>query len=106
MSDVVRMSIAEWRPPWCRYGAEQRPADSPRENIVEVEVQLRDGADAGAARAIGRDDRLDPDLEIVSDPDHARIERARDHKAGAGMVLDRCHELRFEDRNEMIDEVR
>src|SRR5580704_4426614 len=105
MSDVVRMSIAEWRPPWCRYGAEQRPADSPREHIVEVEVQLRDGADAGAARPIDRDDRLDPDLEIIADPDHAGIDRARDHEVDAGLVRNRRRELAFHDWNQVVDEV-
>src|SRR5436305_12639129 len=82
-------SIAEDRPPLVDGRAEDRLSDRCRENVVEIEVQLRHRADAGAARAVDRDDRLERDLEVVPDPDHPRIDRAGGADSGVEVVADR-----------------
>ena len=48
--------------------AEDRLADGGREHVVEIEVELRHRADAGAAGAIDRNDRLEADLEVFVRP--------------------------------------
>ena len=59
---------------------------------------------AGAALAVDRYHRLQADLEIASDPDHAGVDRPGRHTV-AEIVGDRRRELCLDDRNEMIDEV-
>src|SRR5215468_1674467 len=105
MIDVVRMSVAERQPPCCGRAAEQRPADTPGENVVEVEMQLRHQTHTGAAGAVDGNDRLDTDLEVVADPDDAGVDRARRSDPGEGIVGDGPAELRLDDRYQMIDEI-
>src|SRR4029077_8620300 len=56
--------------------AEQRLADAARVDVVEIEVQLRDDADIGSTLPVDRDQRLDTDLEGVTDPQHPGIDGA------------------------------
>ena len=54
-------------------GTDQRPPDRRRKDIVEIQVQLRQNADAGPTGMVYRHDRFETDLEIASDPDHSWI---------------------------------
>ena len=65
-----------------------------REHVVEIKMQLPEDADAGAAGAIDRHLRLEADLEIAADPDHARIDGAGGDEAVAEIVGDRRRHLR------------
>src|ERR1700745_4098318 len=85
---------------------EQRLSERAREDVVEIEVELPDRPDAGAARVIDRNDRLEADLEVASDPDHARTDRAGDDEVVAEIVLNGRYEPRFDDRDQVIEEVR
>jgi hypothetical protein len=59
---------------------------APRENVVEIEMQLGEDPNAGAAVAVEWNDRLDTDLEIASHPDHTGIDRPGRHKTVADIV--------------------
>ena len=69
-------------------------------------MELPKEADAGAAVVIDRNYGLKADLEIASDPDHARVDRAGRDKAIAKIVRDRSCKLCFDKRDQMIDQVR
>src|SRR5579863_10055533 len=86
-----------------RGTADERLSDRLREHVVEIEMELAEHADTAAARAVDRNDRLDTDLEIASDPDNARIDRAGGDVAVAEIVGGRRRKLRLDYRNEMID---
>src|ERR1700679_316741 len=88
-----------------RRAAEQRLSDRGREHVVEIKVQLPENADAGAAGAVHRHLRFETDLEVATDPDHARIDRAGGDEAVAEIIGDRRCELCFDDRNQMIDDI-
>src|ERR1022692_1709119 len=60
-------SVAEDRPPLVGGSAEQRRADRSWKKVVEIDVELHHPADAGAALAVDRHDRLHGDLEGVAD---------------------------------------
>src|SRR5215472_5803251 len=72
-----------------RYAADQRLPVALGEDVVEIEMELPEKTDAGAAVAIDWNHRLKADLEIAPDPDHARIDRAGRDKAVAKVVRDR-----------------
>ena len=55
---------------------------------------------------VHREHRLSTDLEIGADPDHAGINRSDCDGAVAEIVGDGRRELRLNNRNQMIDEVR
>jgi hypothetical protein len=65
------------------------------EDVVEIEVQLADDADPRAAVAIDGNYRLEANLVISPDPDHARIDRAGGDKTIAKIVRDRGCKLCF-----------
>ena len=46
------------------------------EDVIEIEMDLGDDADISAGRAGYRDDRLDPQLDLLARPDNARVDRA------------------------------
>src|ERR1700726_2640191 len=102
---ILRM-VSSPRHVFCwRARSEQRLPDGAREYVVQIEMQLRYGAYAGATRSIDRDNGLHPDLEIGPDPDHSRIYRSGDDEVVAEIVCNWRRELRFHDRDEMIDEI-
>src|SRR6516225_9055663 len=86
--------------------ADQRLPVGLGEDVVEIEMELPEEADARAAVAIDRDDRFEAYLEIAPNPDHTRIDRAGRDKAVAKIVRNGGCELGFDKRNQMIDEVR
>ena len=86
--------------------ADQRLPVALGEDVVEIEMELPEEADAGAAVAIDWNHCLEAHLEIAPDPDHARIDRAGRDKAVAEIVRDRSCKLCFDDRDQMIDQVR
>src|SRR5437588_3195052 len=57
--------------------SEDRPAERVGKNVVDVEVQLRDEADAVTALPVHRKNRLGGELNMLPRPDEARIDRAR-----------------------------
>src|SRR3954452_5499255 len=65
--------------------SEDGPAERMRENVVDVEVQLRDKADAVAAALVHRKNRLGGELDMLPGPDEAGIDRpGRAAAAGPG----------------------
>ena len=85
---------------------QERPADRRREHVIEIKMQLAKKSDAGPACPVDRKHRLSPDLEIGADPDHARIDRSGCDGAIAEIVGDGGRELRLNNRDQMIDEIR
>ena len=69
-----------------RCPAKQRPPDGGREDVVEIKMQLAENADAVATCPVDRELRLQPDLEIATDPDHTWINGAGGKKAVAKIV--------------------
>src|SRR5262245_57759617 len=96
-------SVAEHRPP--RVAGEDRPADRRREDVVEIEVQLADHADAAAAGAVDRYDRLDAELEVLAGPQDARIDGTGRAEPRVECIANRCLELGFYDGDQAVDEV-
>src|SRR5258708_5424678 len=86
--------------------AEDRLADRGGEQVVEIDVQLRQRTDIASAVTIDRNDRLEPDLEVIADVDHAGIDGAGRPQSGAGEIRGRRLERSLDDRNEAIDEIR
>src|SRR5260370_10927711 len=86
--------------------AEDRLADRGGEQVVEIDVQLRQRADIASAVAVDRNDRLQPDLEVIADVDHAGIDGAGRPQSGAGEIRGRPLERSLDDPNEAIDEIR
>src|ERR1700730_5099266 len=84
----------------------ERLADRRWEYVIEIEMQLRNYPDPAPAVTIDRDDRFDADLKIIADPDHAGVDGASGPKGHAEIVGHRRLKLRFDDRDEVIDEVR
>src|SRR5262249_8051787 len=105
---IVRIGMAsasKGKSRWRRRRAEQRSTQRGREHIVGIKVHLSHHADVAATLAIDRYDRLDTNLKIVSDPDHAGLDRAGSHEAVAEIVADGCRELYLDDRDEVVNEV-
>src|SRR5579872_359678 len=88
-----------------RRSAEQWLSDAPREHVVEIEMQLSNDPNAGAALAVDRDHRLQPDLEITSDPDDAGVDGASGRIGVAEIVGDGRGQAGFHDRDQVIDEI-
>jgi hypothetical protein len=86
--------------------AKYRLADSIRIEVVEIEMQLRDNADIAAAFPVDRDQRLDAELKHITDPDHTGIDGAGGVGAGCKRVRHWRLQVRFHQRNEMVDEIR
>src|SRR6266404_2377058 len=83
-----------WSIPWKRacgldIVAKDRPADAVRIDVIEIQMQLRDHPDIGAALPVDRDQRLDGDLKGISDPDHPGIDGAGGHGTRSKGVRDR-----------------
>src|SRR6202790_3646681 len=86
--------------------AEDRRADAARIDVVEVQMQLRDHPDIGAALPVDRDQCLERDLEGAADPDDAGIDGARRHRSrGERIRYWRLHG-RFDQRAQVIDKTR
>src|SRR5229473_7904255 len=110
VSQLLRSLNCAWltseRSCWSDGAAEDRLADRGGEQVVEIDVQLRQHADIASAVAVDRNDRFEPDLEVIADPDHARIDGAGRPQSGAGEIRRRRLERSLDDRNEAIDEIR
>src|ERR1700686_2765099 len=91
---------------WLDIVAKDRPADAVRIDVIEVEVQLRDRPDIGAALPVDRDQSLDGDLKCISDPDHPRIDSAGGHASRSKGIRHRRLQRRFNQRDQVIDEIR
>src|SRR5262245_21456955 len=57
------------------HAVERRPREDLRPDVVQVEVDLRQGADVLADVVVHGDDGLDPELKILPEPDDAGIDR-------------------------------
>ena len=68
-------------------------------------MQLAENADAVATCTVERELRLEPHLEIATDPDHTRINGAGRKKVVAEIVGDRRRHLELDDRDQVIDEI-
>src|SRR6476646_8113385 len=55
---------------------ERRPREDLRQDVVQIEVNLREGADVLADVVVDRNDRLEPELEIPPEPDDPRVHGA------------------------------
>src|SRR5258708_35208851 len=56
--------------------AEDRPPDTPGEQVVEEEMELKDATDAVAAQAVDRNDHFGADLVVLPGPDDAGLDGA------------------------------
>ena len=68
-------------------------------------MNLPEHADTRPAGAVDRNDRLKPDLEITPNIDRTWINGAGGRGGIAEIVRDWGKQLRFNDRDQMIDEV-
>src|SRR6516164_7410462 len=103
-----RLICSSWseRLCWSDGATKDRLADGGWEQVVEIEMQLRDHPDAGSTLAVDRDDSFDSDLEVVAHPEHARID-------GAGCldvietrkVGDRGLQRSFDERDQVVEEI-
>ena len=69
-------------------------------------MQLSDHTHTAAALIVDGNESFDTDLEIISNPDHARTDESGRHEVIAKIVGDRGHQADFDDCDEVIDEVR
>jgi hypothetical protein len=79
-------------------------SDGRRKQVIQIEVDLPDHANARAAVSGERDDRLDTELEALAGPDDAGIDEGGRILAPA--VLDRRLELELDERNQVSKEAR
>ena len=85
-------------------GTEERSPDCPRKDVIEVQMELRQYANAGSAGTVDGHNRFETDLEVVPDPNHPGIDSARRPEARARIVGHRRRELCFHNGDQMIYE--
>src|SRR5581483_3494386 len=78
---------------WRMSVREERAADAIRKQVVEEEMQLHHPADPMAGVAVHRNDGLKADLEILTRPDNAGLDRAGDLPVAAAVKAPRECEL-------------
>src|SRR5665647_2855138 len=86
--------------------AEDRLADATWVDVIEIEVQLCDHTDIGAALPVDRYQRLDAKLKAISDPYHTGIDGARRRRPRRERIRHRRLQIGFDQRDQMIDEIR
>src|ERR1700694_5861809 len=69
-------------------------------------MQLAESPDPASAFAVDGYHGLETDLEIPSDPDHTGVDRSRRGVGIAKIICDRRRETCFDDRDQMIEEIR
>jgi hypothetical protein len=65
--------------------ADDRPPETPWEELLEEEVHQAKDSDVFSTPAVQRNDRLEAELERLPDPDQARVDRARRLAAAAAV---------------------
>src|SRR5262249_10547019 len=102
-----RLICSSWseRLCWSDGATKDRLADGGWKQVVEIEMQLRDHPDAGSALAVGRNDSLDSDLEVVAYPEHARIDGAGCLEIETHEVRDRSLQRSFDERDQVVEEI-
>src|SRR5262245_23896244 len=99
-------STSKWQSRGGAGGPEQGLANAPREHVVEIEMQLTHHTHRAAALTVDRNDRLDADLIVVSDPDDARLDCTRGDETIAEIVGYRRRELNLDDRDQVVEKLR
>src|SRR5580658_2411331 len=97
MANVLRMGSGSEK----AVIAEKGFSDASREEVVEIEVELHEAADAVAAQAVDGHDHLGAELVILARPDEAGLHGPRGVAALA--AVERRGEREFHQRNKMIE---
>src|SRR5437764_5183595 len=86
--------------------AENRLADPARVDVVEIEVQLCDNTEIGPTLPVDGNQRFDTELEGLPNPDDPGVDGASRPGAGGECVRDGRLQVCFDQRDQMIDEIR
>src|SRR5947209_18976966 len=85
--------------------AKDRLADPARIDVVEIEVQLPDHPDIGAALAVDGYQCLEPNLKGSAYPDDTGIDGACSHGSRTERIRHRRLQICLHQRDQVIDEI-